>query len=295
MNQYLIVGQLGINGIFLGAMYGIAAIGLSLIFGTMRIIFLAQGTVIVFFSFICYWLLKLVGIDPYVSLAIIIPLAALLGVGFYYGLFMKSAALEDENVSLLIAVGLMYFMETLMTVLWGGSARAVTTSYTNSVFNPFGLTVQYTRLIALLLAMIATAVVFIFLNRTRIGTAVRAASEDMISTTLMGINPNFVNAMAFALGIGLAGIAGVGVATIYAFNPTFGLTFALKALIAMTLGGIGNVWGALVGGLILGLIESFASFYVSGWTDAISFGVFLLVLYLMPQGLFGARGIIKKA
>jgi branched-chain amino acid transport system permease protein len=296
MSEGAIITQLTINSILFGSMYGIAAIGLSLIFGTMRIVFLAQGTIIIFFAYICYWLLTLWGIDPYVSILIVVPLAALIGAGFYYGIFKQAAALEDRNISLLIAIGLMYMMERLMTVIWKPDPRSVVTTYTSWVFSPFGTTIQFTRLMAVVLAIVATIIVFIFLKRTRIGTAVRAASEDMVSTKLMGINPNLVNASAFAIGVGLAGIAGVGVATVYSFDPNFGFIFSLKALIALALGGIGNVWGALLGGIILGFIESFAAFYIGGgWTDAISFGVFLLVLSFMPQGLFGARGSVKKA
>lgn len=144
MNQWEIIGQLTINSILFGSMYGIAAIGLSLIFGTMRIIFLAQGTIIIFFAYICYWLLTLAGIDPYVSILIVVPIAALIGAGFYYGIFKEAAALEDRNISLLIAIGLMYLMENLMTVVFKPDPRAVVTDYTQLVFYPLGLTVQFT-------------------------------------------------------------------------------------------------------------------------------------------------------
>jgi branched-chain amino acid transport system permease protein len=261
----------------------------------MRIIFLAQGTTIVFFAYVCYWLLNLLHIDPYLSLILVIPGAALLGVIFYYGIFKEAAGLEDRNVSLLIAVGMMFLGENLMTVLWTGNPRAVVTSYTSLVFHLWGMNISFTRLVALGIAILATVIVLLFLSRTLVGTAVRAASEDMGATTLVGINPNWVNAVAFALGIALAGTAGVGIANVYSFDPNFGMTFALKALIALALGGLGNVVGALLGGILLGLIESYASFSVpgGGWTDAISFAVFLLVLAFMPQGLFG--NTIKKA
>lgn len=296
MSGSLIFFQLLVNGILFGTMYGIAAIGLSLIFGTMRIIFLAQGTVIIFFSYICYFLFTLAGIGPYVSLIIVVPMAALTGIVFYYTIFKDAAAFEDKNVSLLIAVGLMYVMENLMLVFWGPDARGITNTYTGMQFRPFGLTIGFTGVIALVMAILATIAVTLFLKKTRIGMAVRAASEDMVSTTLMGINPNWVNAVAFALGIGTTGVAGVGFATVYSFDPLFGLTFALKALIALALGGIGNIVGGLLGGIFLGVVESFVSFYLgSGWTEPISFGVFLLVLAFLPQGLFGAKAVINKA
>jgi branched-chain amino acid transport system permease protein len=280
--------QLLVSGILFGTMYGIAAIGLSLIFGTMRIIFFAQGAMIVFFAYICYWLFTLLGIDPYLSLLLIIPASMLLGSGFYYGLFKEAALLEDKVSSLLIAVGLIFFLENFMTVVWTPDPRAIVTTYTPYVLRPLHINITLTRLIALLIAVLSTVGVILFLKKTLIGTAVRAASEDVVSTALMGINPNWVNAIAFAIGIGLTGVAGVTLATVYSFDPVYGFIFALKAMIALALGGFGNVGGALLGGILLGLIESLGSFFVgAGWNEAIAFGVFLLVLSFRPQGLFG--------
>jgi len=296
MLEYLSVGlfiQLFVSGILFGTMYGIAAIGLSLIFGTMRIIFFAQGAMIVFFAYICYWLFTLLGIDPYLSLLLIIPISLLLGIAFYYGLFKGAAALEDRVSSLLIAVGLIFLLENLMTVLWTADPRSIVTAYTSYVLRPMEINMPFTRLMALLIAVLSTAGVILFLKKTLIGTAVRAASEDIVSTALMGINPNWVNAVAFAIGIGLTGIAGVTLATVYSFDPVYGFIFALKAMIALALGGFGNVVGALLGGILLGLIESLGSFFVgAGWNEAIAFLVFLLVLSFKPQGLFG--GSIEK-
>ncbi|HEX9909872.1 MAG TPA: branched-chain amino acid ABC transporter permease, partial [Desulfatiglandales bacterium] len=218
MLEYLSFGlivQLLVNGILFGTMYGIAAIGLSLIFGTMRIIFIAQGTMIIFLAYVCYWLFRLLGIDPYLSLILVVPLSLLLGTGFYQTLFKEAAALEDKNISLLIAIGLMFFMENFMTVIWTGNPRSILTTYTSLVFRPLGIDLTFTRLIALLMAVLSTVGVILFLKKTLIGMAVRAASEDMVSATLMGIDPHRVNAVAFAIGIGLAGVAGVSLATIY--------------------------------------------------------------------------------
>jgi branched-chain amino acid transport system permease protein len=287
--------QVVINGIMLGSMYGIAAAGLSLIFGTMRIIFLAQGSVIVFFAFVVYFLFTKAHIDPYLCLLIIVPFAFLVGIGMFYTLFRKAAANEDKNVSLLIAVGLMYLIENAILKVWSASPRGLNVSYNTAVLTGLGLRVGYVRLGLLGLAIASAAVVWWFLKRTRLGTAVRAASEDMEATTLQGINSVWVCAISFAVGIGLAGVAGVGMATVYSFDYQFGFTFALKALIALTLGGLGNVFGALAGGLILGIIENLTAFYISiSWIEAVSYGVFILVLIFLPQGLFGKRGSVKK-
>ena len=287
--------QVVINGIMLGSMYGIAAAGLSLIFGTMRVIYLAQGTTIVFFAFVTYWLFVKAGIDPYLCLLLVVPLAFLVGLGLFYTLFRKAAALEDKNVSLLIAVGLMYLIENAILKVWSANPRGLNISYSNLTIVGWGLRVSWLRVALLGLALLSALVVFLFLRKTRLGTAVRAASEDMEATTLQGINSTWVCAVSFAIGIGLAGVAGVGMATVYSFDYQFGFTFAIKALIALSLGGIGNVFGALAGGLILGVIENLTAYYVSiSWIEAASYGVFILVLIFLPQGLFGRRGLVKK-
>lgn len=288
--------QLVINGVLFGAMYGIAAIGMSLIFGTMRILFLAQGTVIIFFAYICFWLFTLAGIDPYLSLIIVIPFSMLIGVVVYQILFKEAAANEDKNISLLIAVGLMFLVENLMSVFWSGNPRSINTEYAMHVFRPFPFDIGFplTRSLGLILAVLSTVGVVVFLKKTYIGISVRAASQNMVWTMLMGVNPHRVNSVAFAIGIGLAGVAGVGLGAVYPFDPFFGFAFALKATIALAIGGIGSVSGALLGGLMLGLIESMASFFASGgWSDAISYAVFLFVLMFKPEGLFART--TKKA
>jgi branched-chain amino acid transport system permease protein len=281
-----LIPQLLINGILYGTMYGIAAIGLSLIFGTMRIIFLAQGTIIILMAYLCYWLFSLFTIDPYFSLIIVLPISMLVGVGFYQGLFRKAAALEDKNTSLLIAVGLMFLVESLMSVLWSPNPRSIRTAYTAYGMTAMGMTVSFTRLMAFVMALLSVSGVTAFLNRTLMGKAIRAASEDMLSAQLIGISPHRVNSVAFAIGIGLTGAAGVAVATTYSFDPYFGFIFSLKAMIALALGGIGSLAGAFVGGVILGVLESMASFFISsGWSDAVVYGVFLMVLMFKPEGL----------
>jgi branched-chain amino acid transport system permease protein len=289
--QLELIAQVLVNGILFGTMYGIAAIGLSLIFGTMRIVFITQGSVIVFFAYLCYWLFNIFGIDPYLSIIPIVLVALLLGTALYYGLFKEAAALKDRIGSLLIAVGLMFFLENFMTIVWTPNPRAVVTKYGFYMFNLFGINITLTRLIGLVLAVLATIGTLAFLKKTRIGTAVRAASEDVEAATLMGINPNRVNVVAFAIGMGLAAIAGINFATTYSFDPVYGFDVAIKALIALTLGGIGTVHGALLGGILLGVIESLGTYTLgSGWAQGVCFAVFLLVLIFKPNGLFGRSG-----
>jgi branched-chain amino acid transport system permease protein len=297
MFEYLTFGlllQLFINGILFGAMYGLAAIGLSLIFGTMRIVFLAQGAVIVLMAYLCYWLFTLFHLDPYVSTIVLGSAALVLGAGLYQILFRRAVRMEDKNISLLIAVGLMFLLENFMAVAWTPDPRSISTSYTSSSISIGTIDLSFTRLLGFAMAMLATGAVTLFLKRTFVGKAVRAASEDIEAARLVGVNPHWVNTMAFAIGIGLSGIAGIAVSTTYPFDPYFGFVFSLKAMIALALGGLGSVSGALLGGIILGLLESWAAFFISGgWADAIGYAVFLLVLLFRPEGLFVRS--IKKA
>lgn len=282
-----IMVQLSINGALGGAMYGVAAVGLSLIFGTMRLIFLAQGAMIILAAYFVRALFYGLGIDPFLSLLIVVPVGLDLGWVFYQCLFRRAAAEEDRNVSLLIAVGLMFLVQNLMTVVWGGNTAGVVTSYTAAGVEFLGIRTSFTRSMGFLIALAGTGLVVLFLRKTLIGKAVRAASEDLVAARLIGISPHWVNAIAFAIGIALAGAAGVAVAATFPFNPFAGFIFSLKALVALALGGIGNVAGALAGGILLGLIEAYVQYFISGgWTNAVGYGLFLLVLMFKPEGLF---------
>ena len=281
-----ILFQLLINGVLFGAMYGIAAIGLSLIFGTMRIVFIAQGTMIILAAYGSFWLFKLWGMDPYVSILFVVPISLIVGIGFYQALFRKVAK-AGQFPTLLIAFGLMALLENLMFVVFTGNSRALQTSYSTYALNLFGMNISFVRLMVFVMAIIGTAAVTLFLKKTLLGKAVRAASENLEYAMLVGITPHQVNTVTFAVGMGLAGLAGVATATTYAFDPFSGFVFGLKAMIALALGGMGNVIGALLGGIVLGVVESYGAFLISGgWADVISYAVFLLVLMFKPEGLF---------
>ena len=255
--------QLLINGILFGTMYGIAAIGLSLIFGTMRIIFIAQGTLIILAAYGSFWLFHLWGIDPYVSILFVVPASLILGIAFYQGLFRKVAR-AGQFPTLLIAFGLMALLENLMFVCFTGNSRAIQVKYSSYALTVFGLNVSFVRLMAFIMAVMGTGGVTFFLKRTLMGKAVRAASENLENAMLVGITPHTVNTVTFALGMGLAGLAGVATATAYAFDPFSGFVFGLKAMIALALGGMGNVTGALLGGIVLGVVENYGAFFLTG-------------------------------
>jgi len=279
--------QILVNGVLFGSMYGVAAIGLSLIFGTMQIIFIAQGAMMILAAYITYWIFTLTSVDPFFCFVLIIPIFLGIGWVFYAGLFSRVAA-AGKNPSLLLAFGLMILLENLMSLVWTANTRAVTTSYTGMGLELGSIRISFTRLVVFLVSLLATGLVFFFMKKTLWGKAVRAASENIKAAALLGISPRRVSGITFSIGIALAGIAGVATATTYPFDPYFGFVFSLKALIAVAFGGIGSVGGAMFGGILLGVIESVSSYTISGgWADAISYGAFLLVLMFRPQGLFG--------
>jgi len=278
--------QIFINGVLSGTMYGIAAIGLSLIFGTMRIVFIAQGTMIILAAYGSFWLFKLWGIDPYLSIIFVVPASLILGVGVYQGLFRKVAR-AGQFPTLLIAFGLMALLENLMFVMFSGNTRALQTSYASYAFNLYGMKISFVRLMSFAMAIAGTVGVTFFLRNTLYGKAVRAASESLQNVMLMGITPHLVNTITFSLGMGLAGLAGVATAATYGFDPFSGFVFSLKAMIALAIGGMSSVAGSLLGGLLLGVVENYAAFFLTGgWADVISYGVFLIVLMFKPEGLF---------
>lgn len=281
--------QLLINGALFGSMYGVAAIGLSLIFGSMEIIFIAQGAVMILAAYFTYFLFSAAHIDPFAALSMVLPVFLLLGFGLYAVMFRKVSD-SGKDAPLLVAFGLMILLENLMSVLWTPDTRAINTSYTGLGLSLGSLQISITKLAVLVLALLATTAVSLWLRLTLTGKAVRAATENKAAATLMGIDPHKVKAITFGVGIALAGLAGTAMATSYSFNPTFGFVFSLKALIAVALGGIGSLGGAMIGGILLGVMESLGAYLFTGvWADAISFSAFLLVLMVRPQGLFAKR------
>lgn len=293
MSLTAIAMQVLINGFILGCMYGVAAIGLSLIFGSMRIIFIAQGDVIVLAAYVIFVLTRALGFDPIICLIPGIILFMIFGWLMYKGLFQRVAG-KSQNSSMLLAFGLMVVLESLMSIIWSPNPRAINTAYTNLTFSFGNINVTAPGLITIGLGIAAALLVWVFLTKTIWGKAVRGASEDMTAASLLGISPIKISAITFAIGIGLASVAGLAVSINYAFNPYFGFTFSLKAMIAVAFGGMGSVTGALIGGILLGLLEAIGSYMVGpGWADAIAYAVFILVIIFLPGGLLGRT--IKKA
>ena len=286
----MILAQSTIFGLLIGALYGLAAVGLTLVFGVLKMLNVAHGELIMLGGYAAFWLFTLWRVDPFVS---VLPAGAALfvvGVLLYrvlFGRLLRTAEETKIKNSILIGFGLALVLQTLAIVAWTGDERAVTTSYAGGVLPVAGIVIPLARLGALAVAFVAVALLHAFLHHTYAGKAIRATAEDVDAASLAGIPVPTVFLSAFGLGSALAGVAGTLAAVTDAVSPSVGLAWTLKALIVVVLGGLGSVVGAFVAGLGLGVAESVSGVVLgNAYREVMGLVLFLVVLGLRPQGLF---------
>jgi branched-chain amino acid transport system permease protein len=286
-----VLAQQLVLGLLIGGLYGLAAAGLSLVFGVMKVLNVAHGELIMLGGYGAFWLVTLFGLDPFVSLGLVIPGALLLGVVLYAGLFGFVVRADEETRvknSLLIGFGLALALHALAVRLWTADERSVPTPYGGAVFTVAGLSIPAVRLLSLLLAFALILALEQLLTRWRWGKAIRATAEDWQAALLAGIDVRRAYLLAFALGTALAGAAGTLVTVAYSGSPSIGLEWTLKALIVVVLAGLGSVLGTFVGGLVLGMAEAASAAAFGGpYREVIGLVIFVVVLVLRPRGLFG--------
>jgi len=280
-------------GLFVGGLYGIAAVGLSLVFGVMKVLNVAHGSLVMLGGYATYWAFTSYGIDPFLALAITAPLLFLLGIALNLGLFRFVTRLPEEDKiknSLLISFGLSLVFENLAIRLWTADERAVQTSYAGEGFTVSDIVFPYTRMSGLLVALAAILILHVFLTRTYAGKAIRATAEDWEAASLMGIDVQRTYLIAFALGTALAGVAGALVAVGYTVTPVIGLAWTLKALVVVVLAGMGSIMGAFGAGILLGEAEALSVYaFGASYREVVGLVLFVLVLLVRPRGLFGGR------
>ncbi|ODU08646.1 MAG: branched-chain amino acid ABC transporter permease [Rubrivivax sp. SCN 71-131] len=280
-----------LTGLTLGGMYALVALGLNLQYGVARIMNLSYGELLIAAAVLAYALFGKLQVSPLLTLLAIVPLAALLGWAIYalaLAPLVRRAPDRDalEADSLLGTFGLLFVVQGVMLVLVGGSYLSY--SFLSVPVAVLGTTVAANRLLALAMAVVLGLAVWLLLMRTRVGTAIRAVSVDPVSAQLVAIDVRRLAAAAFALGTVLAGVAGVLVSMFLTFSATMGVLFTMKALIVVIMGGIGNMAGAVVAALMLGLVEALVGTFVDpGLTLAANYALFLAVLLFKPAGLFG--------
>jgi branched-chain amino acid transport system permease protein len=280
-----------VSGILVGALYGLAALGLSLVFGVMRILNVAHGELIMLGGYAAFWLFNLYGIDPFMALPLVALLMAGVGWLLHMGIFRRVAHFaEEERIknSLLIGFGLTLVLQNLAIQLWSADERSITTTYATAAIEVGGIRLPVIRLAGLIIALVAVAGMELFLKHTYWGKAIRATAEDWQTAALTGINIERTYLVTFALGAALAGVAGTLVAVGFSVSPVIGLEWTLKALIVVVLAGLGSMTGTFLGGILLGVAESLSAYRFGGeYRELVGLLIFLIILSVRPQGLFG--------
>ena len=276
-----------VSGVLTGSLYAMIAVGLTIVFGVMRIINMAHGEMVMLGMFGAYWGYALWKLDPFASALLWVPLMFVFGMGVHRFLLRKVIPSGELN-TLLYTAGLSLLIANLALLFWTGDYRTINLAYALRPARPFGISVSAPAAIAFAIAIVVSAALYLFLSRTDTGRAIRATAQNPDSAALMGVSVARIDMITFGLGTALAGAAGVLLAPSLYLYPTVGEILIVKCFVIVVLGGLGSVPGAIAGGLLLGLVESLGAVYVSvAYKDTIGFVLFLLVLLFRPAGLFG--------
>ncbi len=276
-----------ISGILIGGAYALIGIGMTIIFGVMRIINFAHGDLLMIGMYVTYYLFTLLHIDPFLSILISVPLMFLYG-GMVQKVFINRVLGALPQNQILLTIGLGLIMSNSVMLAFTSDYKILTTSYSAASVTVRGISVSIPLAFSFLITVIITGGLYWFLMKTDTGQAIRATAQDREAARLMGINVRRMSIIAFGLGTALAGTAGALFAPIYYIFPQVGGTFTLKAFVITVLGGMGSIVGATLGGVLIGIAESVGGVYIgSGWKEVVVYTLFLLVLLLKPSGLLG--------
>jgi branched-chain amino acid transport system permease protein len=288
-----------VSGLLVGGLYGLAAVGLSLVFGVTKILNVSHGELLMLGGYAGFWLFIQFGVDPFLGLPLDILLLVLLGLALYAGgrggkgIFGGMTKLGGETKiknTMLVGFGLGIVLQNVAQALFTADQRGITTAYSSSVFTVFGVRFPVVKVASFLIALFVLVALHLFLKRTYLGKAIRATVEDWEAAALLGISTDRVYLISFVMGAGLAGLAGALVSVGYSIEPTMGLKWTLTSLIVMVLGGLGSFVGTFVAGVLLGITQSLTSFWLGGaYREMVALLLFLVVLIVRPQGLFGAK------
>ncbi|MCW2239381.1 branched-chain amino acid ABC transporter permease [Azospirillum canadense] len=277
------------NAVILGGTYALLGIGLTLIFGIMRVVNFTHGELYTFGAYMAFMLAGMFGLNFFASLALAATLGMALGALIEFALLrpLKGA---DIDTTMLVMIGAGIAMQAGEQLMWGGVAKSVPNPFPTEPVVLGPVSVGPIRLFVLAVAVVLLVVFYLLLNRTKLGIAMRATFQDPDTAALMGVNNGLMYTLTFAIGSGLAAVAGALLGPIFVVTPTMGDLVALKAFAIVILGGLGNIPGATIGGFVLALAEEFGAGYLSsGYRDAMGFLLIIAVLLVRPQGLFAAK------
>ena len=276
-----------INGLLIGGIYTLVASGLTLIYGVLHIINFAHGSLLMLAMFGVYFLLTKLGVDPYLSLVVMVPAMFALGYVLYRGLIGKLSQGKDENI-LLITLGLSILIENLALMFFKGDTRTISVSYSDRMVELGPLLLSFPKIVSFVAAMVLCALLGLFIQRTDTGRAIRAVAKERMGARLVGIDVDRVFAISYGIGLATLGAAACLLMPIFYVSPTTGHVFVIVAFTVVVLGGMGSFFGAVVGGLIVGLTESFGGLFLGESLGQIGISlIFILILLFRPQGLFG--------
>lgn len=283
--------DLAVSSVLLAGLYSTMAYGLGLIYGVLRVVNLAHGGVLMAAAYATWLLHGRVGLDPYLSIPIVVPFFFLFGMALYRVLvrFLPRGAAGGVQ-SLLLLFGVWLLMQNAAYLLFTGNNRAVRTGYSTQAITFLGSSFSVNRFVVFLIAIVTLFALHFLLTRTYMGKAIRAVAQNPDSCTLVGIDVERVYTFTFGLGTALAGLAGVLFSTIFAFSPAFGAVELLKSFVIVVLGGLGSVIGIVFGALVLAVAENFSILVMPSFlTAAVGFVLLVLVLIFRPGGLFGQK------
>ncbi len=287
MNAVLISQSL-ISGIMMGSVYALLGVGFSLSWGVMKVINISHAAFGVLGAFLAYTLLARYGLDPIVSLAVSVPLLFLIACGLYRVLISRITRAREVIVSsMIMTFGLAIILENMMLLIWSPDPRLLTTWYTSKVVILGPLYIQVPRLAGFLMSAVGVALIQLFLKRTYTGRAVRAAWQQPEAAQLYGVNLQRISMVTFGLAVASAGAGGVGMALLYSFDPHTHNVWLIYLFLVVIVGGVGNVLGTAVAGLIIGIITGLSlAFLPYQWVNLLTFGLLMVILVVRPYGLF---------
>jgi branched-chain amino acid transport system permease protein len=285
----MIYAQVFVDGLIVGLVFALVAMGLSLIYGVMNIVNFAHGEFMMIAMYLCYFLSVGVGLDPLASAPLIAIAMFAFGV-LVYRLVARQLLGAPMIAQMFVTFGMLLFFQALANFLWKADARSIQDSWLAGNFNVAGLFFSAPELAAALGALATALALFWFINRTETGLALQAAAEDPQVARLLGVNTDRMYALAWGLSAATAGIAGALLSTHLPVYPLVGTNWALPAFVAVAIGGFGNVSGAFWGGIIVGLVQTVGGFFASpSYKLLFVYGLYLLIVLLRPHGLMGKR------
>ncbi len=274
-------------GILMGGLYVVIALGLSLVFGVMKVINVAHGDLVIFGSYMAFAAITMLGLNPLIWLLPSLPLFFLLGLLIEKYLLHRAAKISAD-AALIVAFGLALIVQNISQILWTPQTRALLTHFTMTTFNAGKVYVPLVYLLDFCVALVVMITLHQFLKRTYLGQAITAASQDRETAELMGINPSRVYQIAFGIAMTLASIAGIFYGLTFSFSPTSGPALLIIAFGVIILGGLGSMVGTFIGGMIFGLSQSLGGYFLGPTGQLlVPFLMVLIVLTIRPQGLFG--------